>query len=49
MLDLKIDKEKCIKCGLCAQDCPVLIIDGKTEYPEIKEGKELNCLKCQHS
>jgi len=48
MLDLKIDKEKCIKCGLCAQDCPVLIIDGKTEYPEIKEGKESNCLKCQH-
>jgi len=48
MLDFKIDKEKCIKCGLCAQDCPVLIIDGKTEYPEIKDGKETQCIRCQH-
>ncbi len=48
MLDFKIDKEKCIKCGLCSKECPVLIIDGKTEYPQIKEGKEKNCLKCQH-
>ncbi|MCY1722991.1 nitroreductase family protein [Prolixibacteraceae bacterium Z1-6] len=48
MIDFKIDKKKCIKCGLCAQECPVLIIDGKTEYPEIKEGKEKQCIKCQH-
>ena len=48
MIDFKIDKEKCIKCKLCAQECPVLIIDAKTEYPEIKEGKEGNCIKCQH-
>lgn len=48
MIDFKIDKQKCIKCGLCSQVCPVLIIDGKTEFPEIKEGKEKNCMKCQH-
>ncbi len=48
MLEFKIDKEKCIKCGLCSKECPVLIIDGKTEYPQIKDGKEKNCLKCQH-
>jgi len=48
MIDFTIDKEKCIKCGLCSQECPVLIIDGKTEYPEIKDGKENQCIKCQH-
>ena len=48
MIDFKIDKEKCTKCGLCAADCPVLIIDPKSEYPEIKEGKEAQCIKCQH-
>jgi len=44
----KVDRAKCIHCGLCSADCPTLIIDGKTEFPTIKEGKEDNCLKCQH-
>lgn len=48
MMDFNLDKEKCIQCKLCATECPVLIIDGKTEYPEIKDDKEQNCLKCQH-
>jgi nitroreductase/NAD-dependent dihydropyrimidine dehydrogenase PreA subunit len=48
MMNFKVDKEKCVKCKICVADCPVLIIDGKTEFPEIKEGKEDNCLKCQH-
>jgi nitroreductase/NAD-dependent dihydropyrimidine dehydrogenase PreA subunit len=48
MMNFKVDKEKCVKCKICVADCPVLIIDGKTEFPEIKEGKEQNCLKCQH-
>lgn len=48
MIDFKIDTSKCIRCKKCVTDCPVLIIDGKTDYPEIKEGKADNCLKCQH-
>ncbi len=48
MLQFKIDKEKCTKCGMCSKECPVLIINGKTEFPEIKEGKEKVCLQCQH-
>ncbi len=48
MIDFKIDKEKCTQCGLCAADCPTLVINPKSEYPEIKEGKEGQCIKCQH-
>ncbi|MFV0365515.1 MAG: nitroreductase family protein [Mangrovibacterium sp.] len=48
MLNFFVNTERCTQCGLCAKDCPVLIIDGKTKYPEIKAGKEQNCLKCQH-
>jgi ferredoxin len=48
MMDFKVDQEKCIQCMICASDCPVLIINGKSEYPEIKEDKEGLCIKCQH-
>ena len=48
MINFKVDESKCIHCGLCSSDCPALIIDNQTEFPTIKEGKEDNCLKCQH-
>lgn len=48
MIDFKIDKAKCTQCGLCAADCPTLVINPKSEFPEIKEGKEEQCIKCQH-
>ncbi|WP_303917475.1 nitroreductase family protein [Draconibacterium sediminis] len=48
MIDFKIDRQKCTQCGLCAADCPTLVINPKSEYPEIKEGKEAQCIKCQH-
>jgi nitroreductase/NAD-dependent dihydropyrimidine dehydrogenase PreA subunit len=48
MINFKVDEQKCIHCGLCSSECPVLIINNKTEFPTIKEGKEENCLKCQH-
>ncbi|SMO72978.1 Nitroreductase [Saccharicrinis carchari] len=48
MIDFKINKDKCTQCGICSQECPTLIIDGKKGIPEIKEGKEKNCIKCQH-
>lgn len=47
-INFTIDTAKCIQCKKCVKDCPVLIIDGKTEYPEIKAGKESMCLACQH-
>nr|WP_321452295.1 nitroreductase family protein [uncultured Carboxylicivirga sp.] len=48
MLDFKIDEALCTQCSLCAKECPSLIIDGKNGIPVIKEGKEKNCIKCQH-
>lgn len=48
MLDFKIDSDKCTQCGICSKECPTLIINGKNGIPEIKEGKEKNCIKCQH-
>ena len=47
-MNFKVDAEKCDHCGCCSSDCPVLIINGESEFPVIKEGKEGLCLKCQH-
>ncbi|QZT37551.1 nitroreductase family protein [Halosquirtibacter xylanolyticus] len=48
MMNFTVNQEKCNQCGMCGKDCPVLIIDCKSGFPTIKEGKEKNCLKCQH-
>lgn len=48
MMNFLVDEKKCVNCGLCSSECPVLIISNKTDFPTIKEGKEDNCLKCQH-
>lgn len=48
MINFKVDQEKCTNCGLCSSECPTMIITSKTKFPTIKEGKEKNCLKCQH-
>ncbi len=45
-LNFKVDKEKCIKCGLCAKDCLVKAIQIDEEgYPY---SNATNCLGCQH-
>lgn len=47
-MDFKVNHNKCTQCKICVSECPVLIINAKTEYPTIKDGKEKNCIKCQH-
>jgi len=48
MLDFIIDQSLCIRCGLCAADCPVSIIDMRSGWPAIAPAREAACLKCQH-
>lgn len=48
-INLTVDKEKCIHCGMCADDCGAGIIEfDKNGYPLIKSENEQYCLKCQH-
>lgn len=48
MLKFEVRLEKCTRCGLCAKDCPVNIIDLDTGYPRIEKNKEKTCIRCQH-
>lgn len=47
MIDFKIEIDKCINCGLCAEDCPAQIIK-MNPTPCIQISREKLCLKCQH-
>jgi len=47
---LIIDESKCKKDGICAKECPMLVIQIKDDesYPELVPGGEKTCLKCGH-
>lgn len=48
-INFVVDKEKCVHCGMCAQDCGTKIIEfDKDGFPLIKSGNENHCMKCQH-
>lgn len=48
-LNFKVDKDKCIHCGLCQKDCSPKIIELDSEnFPTIKSENESHCMKCQH-
>ena len=40
----RINKENCVGCGLCAQNCPVSVISGDPGKPH--EIDEEGCIKC---
>lgn len=44
----KVDKKKCISCGLCARQCPMKVIEMKDELPSWKEDRCTLCLGCYH-
>ena len=45
---LTIDKDLCNKDGICAEECPLKIIDIKDGFPAKMEGAEDLCLRCGH-
>ena len=46
---IEINKEKCVKCGLCSKLCSCDVIKfEKGDYPEISENNLQNCMHCQH-
>ncbi len=46
MLDLIINKEKCISCGKCVKDCLFDVLAMQDKLPVVC--KEEACIKCQH-
>lgn len=49
-LELRIDTEKCVGCGMCVADCNTraLEMDGSSRTPRwVKDGEE-RCFRCQH-
>ena len=43
----KVDTEKCVKCGLCVNDCIArAIVQNENGVPEMQN--PLKCFECQH-
>nr|WP_319493317.1 nitroreductase family protein [uncultured Desulfobacter sp.] len=50
MTFISINPEKCIRCGLCVQSCPVVLIkqDNKEALPFTESAGTENCILCGH-
>jgi ferredoxin len=42
---VRVNKEKCIGCGLCAQVCGEVFEMGKDNKAKVKEQKDIECVK----
>lgn len=48
-LNFKVDKSKCIRCGLCIKDCSCSVLEfDENKNPKVAENAEGRCMKCQH-
>ena len=49
MINIHIDKEKCIKCGACIRDCITYSIErDENGFASIMDKNNSNCISCQH-
>ncbi|MBF0519175.1 MAG: nitroreductase family protein [Nitrospirae bacterium] len=48
MTNFSVNKERCLKCGECIEDCVMNIIAFEGQYPAIIPGKENECVQCEH-
>jgi len=48
MLDFSVNRNKCIRCNACIEDCPVHIIKYRDNYPDILTHMQEQCIGCQH-
>jgi len=42
---IKVDKEKCVGCGLCASICGEVFVIGKDGKAMVKAQKKIPCVK----
>lgn len=47
-LQFSIDKELCIGCGECVNDCPYAVLEMKGDFPAVDKEREEMCVQCQH-
>ncbi|MBN1191951.1 MAG: nitroreductase family protein [Dehalococcoidales bacterium] len=46
---IRVDRETCTQCGLCAAACPGEVLQFRTgEYPVLPEALESYCVRCGH-
>lgn len=49
MVKIKIDEEKCIKCGACVRDCITYSLEqNENGVAKVRENGESLCISCQH-
>lgn len=49
MPNIYINKEKCIRCGACINDCMTYTLERDEEdFPRIADTEESRCISCQH-
>lgn len=47
-LQFTIDRDLCIQCSACADDCPFHIIALTDGFPALNPTREHHCIRCQH-
>lgn len=47
-LEFIVDKDKCIRCGACIEDCVANVLGWQNNLPAVIPEQEESCIQCQH-